>query len=93
MAKNFDLAADWRSVVMEAIRPEIRRKAEAGLAEARAVAPVETGEYRDSLHLEETSGGYALTAGTEHALHVEYGTRSQPGHRVLGRAADVIKRS
>lgn len=90
---NFELSSDWKSVVMEAIRPQIERKAQAGLDAARTSAPVDTGEYRDSLHLEETSGGYALTAGTDHALDVEYGNRRQQGHRVLGRAADVITRS
>lgn len=89
----FELAHNWREVVMEAIRPEIRTKAENGLSAAKNTAPVKTGEYRDSLHLEETKGGYSLVAGTDHALEVEYGTRHQTGHRVLGRAADVIKRS
>lgn len=89
----FELAADWKSIVMEAIRPEIERKAKAGLDAAREIAPVHTGAYRESLHLQETPGGYALSAGTDHALEVEYGNRHQHAHHPLLHAADVIKRS
>lgn len=91
----FELAEDWKSIVMEAIRPQIKHKAEAGLEAAKSRAPVDTGAYKDSLELEPTSGGYRLLAGTDHWLLVEYGVRGRmPAyHPLLGAARDAIKRS
>ena len=66
----------------------------AAVERARGLAPVRTGQYRDSIavtgvDVEEdgTSGGFGATA--PHAFFVEVGARGNPGQHVLRRAADA----
>lgn len=56
------------------VRAHIRAKAEGCLAEAQATAPVLTGAYRDSLHLEDATTDRAVVrvvADAPHAWIVE----------------------
>jgi hypothetical protein len=58
--------------------------AEAALADAKAHVRVDTGELRDSLHLEDApDGGRRLVAGTDHWLSEEFGTSEDPGQSFL----------
>jgi hypothetical protein len=57
------------------VRNELRRRAEKVLAQAKATAPVATGEYRNGLHLEEMPDGSIRVAGsTDHDIYVEADT-------------------
>lgn len=82
-----------RRAVLDAVRPQLERKADAGLGFAQRVAPRDTGEYAAGLTKIRTSWGYRLLAAAPHSFWVEYGNRRQRGHRVLGRTIDVVKRS
>lgn len=56
------------------IREDAERRAERVAERARADAPILTGDYRDSIHVEEDRDGYRVVAGTDHALVVEADT-------------------
>lgn len=61
----------------------------AAIAErAREIAPVATGAYRDSIHVEREGADVAVVAGTDHALYVELGTADTPAFAPLTRATD-----
>ena len=53
---------------------------------ARAVAPVDTGEDRDSIHVEEGK----VVADTDHAAAVEFGTGDTPMFAPLRRGAETV---
>jgi hypothetical protein len=55
---------------------------------ARANAPVDTGEYRDSIHVETDGEGSRVVAGTDHGVWVEIGTEDTPAFHVLTQAAE-----
>ena len=68
------------------VRAALTTRAEAVLAKAQADAPVATGEYRDSLHIEQDTTDRAavrVVAGTDHAWVVEAKTGN------LARALDA----
>lgn len=92
------LSAPWMVAEMD-------RRAAAGAARARAVAPVdETGDhpgrYRDSITHEsgirEETGRYKsravgrVIAADPAAFHIEFGTSDTPAHRTLGQALDAM---
>lgn len=87
------LRAPWMQAVM-------RARATAVLAAAQQMAPVETGEYRDSFELSDgirvtgrrrTRRAYGRVTNTApHALAVEFGWGPTPRYRVLGRALGVV---
>lgn len=56
---------------------------------ARAMVPVETGELRDSIVV--TDEG--VTAGTDHAVYVEFGTYKMPAEPFMRPAADEADES
>lgn len=53
----------------------IIRAAEIGAARAAAVAPVDTGRLRDSIHAREVHGGAAFGSDVPYAGFQEFGTR------------------
>lgn len=53
---------------------------------ARAVAPVDTGAYRDSIHVEDG----AVVADVAHAAAVEAGTADTPAFSPLRRGAETV---
>lgn len=70
----------------EGVRTELTRRAERVLAAAKASAPVESGEYRDNLHIEQATTDRAVTrvvGDTRHSLVVEAHTGN------LARALDA----
>lgn len=79
--------------------PEARRKAEdgarAGAQIARQIAPVATGEYRDSITaaIELTSDGWKghVIANAPHAMFVEFGTEDTPTFATLRRTGEVLE--
>lgn len=62
---------------------------------ARTIAPVLTGAYRDSISASVgIEGGHALahvSAGTDHAQYVEFGTSDTPTFAPLRRAAETYR--
>jgi hypothetical protein len=79
---------------------EMRRRAEAGLQVAVAVAPRATGEYVASLGVRSgiTQGRRTrrafgrLESTDDKALNLEYGTENTPAFRTLGKALDAMGR-
>lgn len=79
-----ELSANLERAVLAATDRDRERRADAVLAEARATAPVDTGEYRAGLRKERApGGGWRVAATADHSVIVEYGTRRQDGHRTL----------
>lgn len=65
------------------VRAELTRRAERVLARAKPTAPVESGEYQASLHIEQDTTDRAVVrvvAGTDHGMAVE------ANHGTLARA-------
>lgn len=54
------------------VKADVRRRMERALDQARADAPVLTGNYRDNLHLEEQSdGSVRLVSDVEYTMTIE----------------------
>ena len=53
---------------------------------AKAVAPVDTGTYRDSIHVEDGK----VVADVDYAGAVEFGTSDTPAHAPLRRGAETV---
>lgn len=60
---------------------------------ARSVAPVVTGEYRDSFRVEQSKGEAHLINDADYAAAVEWGKGSEhaSAHHVLSQTADYIE--
>lgn len=70
------------------VRADLTRRAERVLAAAKASAPVETGAYRDGLHVEQATTDRAvvrIAGSTDHDFYVEAATGN------LARALDQAK--
>lgn len=67
----------------------MKEPAEQIASTARDIAPVDTGEYQASIHVESDSSGTAVVAGTDHGVWVEWGTEDTPAFHVLTRAAET----
>lgn len=70
------------------VRSELTSRAESVLSAAQSSAPVASGEYRDSLHIEQAETDRAVVrvvAGTDHAWIVE------ANDGVLARALDAAR--
>lgn len=68
------------------VRDELTRRMERVLDQAKATAPVDTGAYRDSLHIEQVTHDRAVVrvvSDTDHSLEVE------ADHGTLSRALDA----
>lgn len=70
------------------MRAALRRAAEDAAAEARAVAPVDTGEYRSSIRVEESAEGVRVVSDDDKASHIEFGTQDTPAFAPLRRGAE-----
>lgn len=68
---------------------DVSEAAEVAAQIARAIAPVDSGEYRDSIHVESDGEQTRLVAGTDHGIYVEIGTEDTPAFHVLTRAAEA----
>lgn len=70
------------------VRSFVTSRADAVLAAAQSSAPVDTGEYRDSLHIEQATTDRAVVrvvAGTDHGIVIE----ARDG--ILARALDAAR--
>jgi hypothetical protein len=64
-----------------------------GLDDARAGAPVRTGELVGSLAIDVTPTGGELTASAPHAVFQDRGTRYVTAQRFMARGADAMDRA
>lgn len=88
---EFTIAADAgrKLVGTPEVKAFIDERAQAALAEAQRIAPVVTGAYRDSLGITPATEGADGTVTAElwsdswYWHFVEYGTATNPPHRVL----------
>jgi hypothetical protein len=69
--------------VMEAATDGRIQVAEAIAAQARADAPVKTGEYRDGIGIQVQGDDVRVVDEDEDAGYKEYGTHNTPAHAVL----------
>ncbi|WP_424570788.1 hypothetical protein [Streptomyces sp. CH-036] len=76
-----------------AVRKAVIDRAEQGRDFARSIAPVDTGRYRDSIHVMEDANGADLVADVDYADDLEYGTRHMPGQHIFGRTLDSLRSS
>ena len=58
---------------------------------ARALAPVETGELRNSIRASGAGMDRAVTAAADHAVYVEHGTRKMQPRPFMGPATDAVE--
>lgn len=61
-------------------------------ADARAAAPVLTGEYRDGISVDTQGTLVKVVDNDDTALHKEYGTSDTPAHAALTNAASSYGR-
>jgi hypothetical protein len=61
--------------------------AQAIVDDARGSAPVETGEFRDSMAVSSAGNKVYAEAQDEKAIYVEYGTSDTPAHATMTNAA------
>lgn len=79
-----------RQAIAEAYRlstPKRVQIAEEIVSEARAAAPVQTGEYRDGIHSEVDGDRVAAVDDDPESIYKEFGTSTTPAHAVLTDAA------
>lgn len=69
------------------VRAELKARAERVAQVAKSRAPVESGRYRDSIHVEQDSDGFRVVADDPKAELIEYGTRP---HVIRARDAKVL---
>lgn len=92
MGARFEPSRNLRGRVAVEVQPALEAKADAVLFQARVTAPVDTGEYKNSLRKERTATGWRVVADVRHAIFVEFGTRRMKAYRTLGRALDAARR-
>ena len=73
------------------IEGALERAADDLVARARALAPVETGELRNSIRASGSGMGRAVIAAADHAVYVEHGTRKMQPRPFMGPATDAIE--
>lgn len=74
-------------------KAEQERVANAIAEKARALVPVDTGELRDSIHVQNDTLGSIVIAGTDHGASVEYGTARQAAQPYMRPAVKSVKPS
>ncbi len=88
------LPFDWIAQAMRspAVKKALTAHAEKIAERARQIAPVQSGAYRDSIHVEDADQAdrpsVRVVADNFKALFIEFGTQDTPRFRVLGRAGE-----
>lgn len=67
---------------------EMEAVAERVASAARAIAPVVSGDYLASIHVEVIDGKATVVAGTDHAIYLEFGTEFMEAEHIMSRAAE-----
>ena len=71
------------------MRAAMRRSAEAAVEEAQRLAPVDTGEYRNSIKVVDTGSGVRIVADDDKASYIEFGTEDTPAFAPLRRGTEA----
>lgn len=88
------VTVDWRppgvveAIIVDQVRGKVARLADAIVADAKRLVPVDTGALRATIRRSEVGddGRVAVTAGSatvDYAAHVEYGTSRGPAQPYL----------
>jgi len=78
------------------VKRALKEQADRGAVVAKAIAPVLTGAFRDSIHVEEQGDGYAIVADSHDnenepdAAYIEFGTSDTPAHHTLADALQSL---
>lgn len=82
-----------RQHLAEIVTPDMRRRAERVAEVAKADAPKRTGDWAESIHVEEhvRPGGFRVGSDDRRSVHIEYGTSDTPEHATLRRALDAAR--
>lgn len=67
----------------------LREATEPALREAQRLAPVDTGEYRDSLQIVEDANGVRLMSDDDKASYIEFGTSDTPAFAPLRKGTEA----
>lgn len=78
-------------LITKIIDPALSAKADKVLHVAQVTAPVDTGRYKASMRKDIIKDGYRISANTDYARYLEFGTRYMRAYRTLGRALDTIR--
>lgn len=88
-----DEAAIQSLLATPAVKRDMRARGRRVVRSAQDTAPVDTGEYRASIHLEDgdEGGEVLIVASADHSIYVEHGTRvpGHPAHNTLANALDA----
>jgi len=75
-------------------QPEIiaakKQLAQEAVDYAQSIAPVDTGDYRDSIHVSVKGTKVAMVSADHKAHWIEYGTEHMPEHAVFARTEKEI---
>jgi hypothetical protein len=83
---------DLPRVLSGPAQDRVRVRALRVLSYAKGTAPVDTGEYRDSIHMYELpDGGFRIQASAPHSIFVEFGTSRMSAYHTLAVALDAAK--
>lgn len=76
------------------MRPEMqeikRNSADQVELHAKALAPFQSGDLRDSIHIEEDGNDFAVLVGVFYGHFLEFGTRHAPAHPYMKPARDAV---
>lgn len=88
-----EIYSSLRPHLAEIVGPEMRARAERVLERARQDAPVDTGEWAESIHIEdhEQPGGFRVGSDDDRSISIEYGTSDTPEHATLRHSLDAAK--
>ena len=75
---------------MDGIRTACADGAELIAAQARSIAPVESGNYVAGISVDRTKGGARVYAGDQKSHWIEFGNSHQPAQFILRRAAEMV---
>lgn len=86
--------SEFRALVRsDALQGQLEDVARGAKAHAESIAPVKSGDYRDSFRVERTKGGGVwLINDDPAAVAIEFGSEDTEAHYVLSRTVDWIER-
>lgn len=85
-------ASDLQAIATSQIVEEsLVEAAELGKTYAESIAPVDTGDFRNSFRVESSPGEARLINDDEGAAAIEFGSDDTPAHYTLAQAADFIE--
>jgi hypothetical protein len=87
MASRFVPNRGFEAQIARETVAEPRKAAERAAETARSLAPVDSGDYRDSIHVQPEPDGATLYTDDFAGHLIEWGSRNNRSYRVLSNAA------